>query len=74
VSGTYYARISIAGKETCGTLKTKLYEVAKAEFKKLKEDAEHKNEVAKETGLDEHLTGATALAIRVLQIENSPGV
>jgi hypothetical protein len=62
VSGTYYARVSIAGKKTWRTLKTKLYEVAKAEFKKLKEDVEHKNEVAKETGLDERLTGATALA------------
>lgn len=72
ISGTYYGRVSIAGKETWRTLKTKVFEVAKTEFDKLKDEVGHKNELAREITLDERLTGAAAIAIRELQIANAP--
>lgn len=71
-SGTYYGRIRVAGKRTWRTLKTTVLEIAKTEYDKLKEDSSHKTELAKEVAIDEHLTGAGAIAIRELQVAGAP--
>ena len=74
VSGTYYARVAIAGKPSWRTLKTKVFEIAKAEHEKLKEEVEHKNELAREVGLEEHLTGADTIALHEQSLASNRGM
>ena len=71
ISDTYYARVTVAGKPTWRTLKTSVYEIAKVELEKLQEEIGHKNELAGEVTLHEHLTGADAIKLRQQQIANS---
>ncbi|MBL9177242.1 MAG: site-specific integrase [Verrucomicrobiaceae bacterium] len=73
-SGTYYARISTAGKETWRSLKTKVLSVAKIEHEKEQASAEQRAELGAENLLSEKLTGAAAFAIRQRQFQNNPAI
>jgi integrase len=71
-SGTYYARISVAGKETWRSLKTKVLSVAKSEHDQKQADAEQRAELHQSSPVTEKITGADAIAIREKQFQNNP--
>ena len=73
-SGTYYARLSIGGKKTWRTLKTKTFSVAKAELAELLKDAQNANEASQAGELNNRITGAEAIIVRRAQIENDPSM
>ena len=71
-TGTYYARLSIGGKPTFRSLKTKVLSVAKPQLNELLQDNAHRDEMGKDTVITEKMTGAQALAIRESQLQNDP--
>ena len=70
--GTYYARLSIGGKPTFRSLKTKVLSVAKPQLNEILQDNAHRDELGKDTVITEKMTGAEALAIRESQLQNDP--
>jgi integrase len=71
-SGVHYARITVAGKRTWRSLKTKLLSVAVVELGKLQGEEEQRAELSASVKVSERMTGAEALAIRKQQFENNP--
>lgn len=72
-SGTYYARITVGGKQTWRSLKTKVLSVAKPALSELLQDNAYRVELSQDTAaVTEKMTGAEAIAIRASQFENDP--
>ncbi len=71
-SGTYYARLVVAGKPTWRSLKTKVFSVAKPELAKLLDENAYRTELSQETEVSEKMTGGQALTIRANQFANDP--
>lgn len=71
-SGTYYARLIVAGKPTWRSLKTKTLSVAKPELTKTLEDNAYRDELSHDTEVTEKMTGAQAMAMRESQLLNNP--
>ena len=71
-TGTYYARLTIGGKPTFRSLKTKLLSVAKPALNELLQDNAHRDELSEGTVITEKLTGKEALALRESQLQNDP--
>ena len=71
-SGTYYARLNMAGIPTWRSLKTKILSVAKPELTKILDENAFRDELSKDTPVTEKMTGAEALALRESQINNNP--
>ncbi len=69
-SGTYYARLSLAGKQTWRSLKTSTLSIAKAELDELLKVADHAKEVSQSGQFNHRITGAEAIASRRAQIDN----
>lgn len=74
ISGVYYARLSLGGKETWRSLDTDLLSVARTELAKLRDDAAR----LKEAGVNGHdarrMTGADAIALRQSELQNDPAI
>ena len=71
-TGTYYARLIVAGKPTWRSLKTKILSVAKPELAKLLEDNAYRDELSWDMEVTEKMTGAQALTLRESQLLNDP--
>ncbi len=71
-SGTYYARLNVAGKPTWRSLKTKILSVAKPELAKTLDENAFRDELSHDTPVTEKMTGAEALALRESQLLNNP--
>ncbi|HEY1049436.1 MAG TPA: site-specific integrase [Prosthecobacter sp.] len=71
-TGTYYARLTVAGKPTWRSLKTKTLSVAKPELAKLLEDNAHRDELSRDTKVTEKMTGEEALTLHETQLLNDP--
>jgi len=74
ISGVYYARLSLGGKETWRSLKTDLLTVARTELAKLRDDAAR----LREAGVNGHdarkMTGADAIALHKTALDNDPSI
>ena len=71
-TGTYYGRLTISGKPTFRSLKTKILSVAKPKLNELLQDNAHRDELSEGTVITEKLTGGEALALRESQLQNDP--
>ena len=74
ISGVYYARLSLGGKETWRSLGTDLLSVARVELAKLRDDAAR----LKEAGVNGHnarkMTGADVIALHQAALNNDPSI
>lgn len=74
VSGVYYARLSLGGKETWRSLDTPLLSIARIELGKLRDDAAR----LKEAGVNGHdarkMTGADVIELHKKALNNNPGI
>ncbi|MFN0126285.1 MAG: tyrosine-type recombinase/integrase [Verrucomicrobiales bacterium] len=73
-SGIYYARLRIAGKDTCRSLKTKTETVAVERLKELRKDVDHLQEVGKAGENPERMTGGEAMALRKAELESDASI
>ncbi|MGK0187941.1 MAG: integrase [Verrucomicrobiales bacterium] len=73
-SGVYYARITVDGKRTWRSLKTKLASVAKPALDEMLEAERKKAQIVKETGFKGKMLIGDALEIRKNRIANDPSL
>ena len=73
-SGTYYARISIGGKKTWRSLRTKLLSVAREELSKVLEREGLRTAIASEIGRSGTMMIDDAIKIRREEYQNDPSI